>query len=159
ARGADLYQLGDLIAQRRGMGEPADAPAGHCPRLGEAVEHDQRIVWPGMLEERGREGPRVDQAGVDLGGHYPDTALFREIEDRALLVGGHRPAGGIARRVDEDRAGSSVDGVEQLLQVELEAAVALTVKGNVARLAAHQPGGRCDVGPDWRHDHDVVARI
>src|SRR5476649_1017190 len=44
ARGVDLHQLGELLAQCSRMGEPADAPAGHRPRLREALQHEQRIV-------------------------------------------------------------------------------------------------------------------
>ena len=141
------------------MGQPADAPAGHRPRLGEAVQHQQRIVRPGQLEERRRDRPRVDQPGIDLVGHDPEAALAGEIEQRALLVGGHGPARRIARRVDEDRARAVVDRVEHLLQVERPAAVPAAVERHVLGLAAHQPSGRGDVRPDRRDDHDVVARI
>src|SRR5437660_672578 len=64
ARGVDLHQLGDLLAERRRMGEPADAPTGHRPRLGEAVEHDQRVVRSGQLEERRRHRTGIDQPGI-----------------------------------------------------------------------------------------------
>ena len=141
------------------MRQPAHAPTRHRPRLGEGVEHEQRIVRPGQFEERGRDGPRVDQAGIDLVGHDPYAARPGEIEQRALLVGAHRPARRIARRVDEDRARTIVHRVEHLLQVELPAAVRLAVERHVFGLAADQPGGRGDVRPDRRDDHDIVAGI
>ena len=125
ARGVDLHQLGELVAERRRMGQPADAPAGHRPGLGEAVEHEQRIVGPACSRKDGATLRVVDQAGINLVGHDPEAALAGEIEQRALLVGGHHPASRIARRVDEDRAGPRVDRVEQALHIELPATVGL----------------------------------
>ena len=114
---------------------------------------------PACSRNDGRDRARIDQPRIDLVGHDPDAALLGEVEQRALLVGRHRPARGIARRVDEDRTRLVVDRIEHLLQVELPAAVRLAVERHILGLAAHQPGGRGDVRPDRRDDHDVVTGI
>ncbi len=141
------------------MRQPADPPARHGPWLGEGVEHDQRIVRPGLFQERGRDRTRIDQARIDLVGHDPHAALLGEVEQRALLVRAHRPARGVSRRIDEDRARAVVDRVEHLLQVERPAAVRLAVERHILRLAPDQPGRRGDVRPDRRDDDDIVAGI
>src|SRR5471032_795637 len=123
ARRVDLHQLGDLVAERRRMREPAQSPARHRPGLGEAVEHQDRIVGACDLQERRCNRAGIDQARINLVGHDPEAALLGEVEECPLLVGRHRPTGRIARRIDEDRARTLVDAVEYLLEVELPAAV------------------------------------
>src|SRR5471032_204380 len=135
-RGVDLHQLGNLVAERRRMREPAQSPARHRPGLGETVEHQHRIVRSRDLEERRRNGARVNQARIDLVGHDPEAPLLGEVEQGALFVGRHRPAGRIAGRIDEDRARALVDAVEDLLEVQFPAAVRFALERHVLGLGA-----------------------
>ena len=85
--------------------DPADAPAGHRPVLGEGVDEEDAVV---LLHRRRRRRARAraveDEAAVDLVGDDPEAALAGKREDGAKLVLGRRPAGRVGRRVDEDRA-------------------------------------------------------
>ena len=59
ARRVVFDQLADLRHQRVGRDDPAEPPAGHQPRLREAVRADDACVAVGEVEERRRARPRA----------------------------------------------------------------------------------------------------
>ena len=64
---------------------PAQPPAGHRPGLGEAVEHEHRLVRAGELQEgRRRVGAGQHVAVVDLVGDQPEPVPPAQVEQRLL---------------------------------------------------------------------------
>ena len=95
-------------AERSGGADPADAPAGHRPVLGEGVDEEDAVVRIGdVVEGRRRARPVIDEAAVDLVGDDPEAALARARARIARSSSSRRgPAGRIGGRVDEDARGS-----------------------------------------------------
>ena len=48
AFGKNRHRLGEVLRRHH----PAEPPAGHRPGLGEAIQHEHRLVLAGELEER-----------------------------------------------------------------------------------------------------------
>ena len=92
-------RLGDVL---RG-GEPADAPARHRVRFGNAVDDDRALLH---LFADLRDGEVlhavVDELGVNFVGEHPDARLFADLADGAdLRLGIHR-ARGVGRGVEDE---------------------------------------------------------
>ena len=143
------------------MHQPADAPAGHRPGLGEAVDHEHRVVRFGDGQERRRMRRAViDQGAIDFVADDGDAALAREIQDAFLFVRRQHPAGGIAGRGEEHRLGARVAGVEQFVEIQMPAAARSSPRPAAPAAAPRRRlGGLEDVGPDRRDDHDIVAGL
>src|SRR5262249_28231922 len=70
--GVELDELVDDRGEARRHDHPADAPAGHGPGLGEAVDDDERAIGRRPLEERRRgRYAAIDDARIALVGHDP----------------------------------------------------------------------------------------
>src|SRR3546814_16796390 len=95
--------------------------------------------------------PRIDLVGDD-----PDAVRPREVEDGPLLVAVHRPAGRIARRVEEDDPRAVVAGGEQTVDVQAPDTV-LQVERHEPSLRTAGFGGADAVRTDWRHANRVIA--
>ena len=137
------------------MGQPADAPAGHRPGLGEAVDREHAVAVLGDLQDRGRDVAVEIEPVVDLVGDDPDAGAAAEVEQRLQLLRARRPAGRVGRRRQEDGARAGIAGGEQ--RVEVEPPVGVEVERDGTRLAADQVDGVVDVRPLRRDIDDVGA--
>ena len=141
------------------MRQPAEPPARHRPRFGEAVDHDQPVVGLGHVEERGRARPVVGEPDIDLVGDDGEAAPAARRQQVALLVRLHHPARRVAGRVDEHADGAVVANIQHAVEIEAPAAVGIGRERHHAGLAAHDVDRLDAVGPH-RPDHDhVVAGI
>ena len=61
---------------------------------------------------------------VNLVGNEQDAALPAKIEQLLLILWGHHPTGGVARRIDVDRLGVRLHGGCNLAKVQAPAIVA-----------------------------------
>ncbi len=93
----ELDQFAKQGAKARGCGQPSKAPARHQPGLGKAVDDDNLVLVLAYRHEGRRHRAVVDDAGIDLVGDDPNAPASGEVEDGPLVVGGHQPAGRIAR--------------------------------------------------------------
>ena len=125
--------LGDLL---RG-GEPADAPARHRVRLGDAVDDDRMILHP-LADLRHGEVlyAVVDELGIDLVGEHPNARLFAHRGQGAdLRLGVHR-ARGVGGRVEDEHLRLGGDRLFEVFGGDLEV-VLLVPLDEHARAAAH----------------------
>src|SRR5580765_1593712 len=101
------------------MYEPTDTPTSHCPRFGEAVDDEHRIVWLGDFQEGGGMlFVVVDQRAIDFVADDGDAALAGEFEQGALLLARRCPTCWISGRCDEDRFRARIAGKEQLVEIK-----------------------------------------
>ena len=97
-------QLGDP----GGRADPADPPARHRVRLGEATEHDGALPRAGQRAEAGvRAG--VGEPVVDLVGDEVEVVLLGERHQRLERGAGLHGAGRVGRRPDQDGLGTCRD--------------------------------------------------
>ncbi len=101
--------------------DPADAPAGHRPVLGEGVDEDDAIVGLHDIKEGSRAATTIIEMRVDLVGHDPETLAPRDVENGAQIIKRRGPAGRIGGRVDEDAAGFGPIALSSLLRSSFQA--------------------------------------
>ncbi len=89
-----LRQLFKLADSLRWRDQPAEAPAGHTEVLGEAVEHERRVV---DFQHTGRIGA-IGEAVVDLVHHQMPAAAFQRSRQASQIVPCQQGTGGIGRR-------------------------------------------------------------
>ena len=156
AGGRILDQILEQCGRARDGAQPADAPAGHRPVLGERVDEEDAVLRLHDVHEGRRAAAAEMEQRIDLVGDDPQAVPAAKIEDRLqrLAVGG--PAGRVGRRVDEYRLGARRDGRRELLDVADPAIVALA-KRHGDRLAAADGGGRGEVRPGRRQVDRLVA--
>ena len=152
-----LDQVLEHLAERLRPDQPADAPAGHRPVLREGADDDQPLVRRADLQEGRRDVHAIDQAAVDLVGDDPQAALPGEVAHGDLVLPAHRPAGRVARRVDEEGLGARADGIEQPVEIERPAGVA-EAQGHADDPAADDIDRRADIRPHRRRRHHLVVR-
>ena len=132
-----------------GMHQPADAPAGHRPGLGEAVDDEDRIVVVGDRAETTAHAPRRHRSAC----HRPRRLMMAmprcaaEIQDGLLLVAAVsiQPVG-LPGEADEHRLGARVAGVEQLVEIQMPAAGCSSPRPAAPAAARRRPPwrpGRC----------------
>ena len=148
---------GHLLAVAGGHHHPAEPPAGHCKRLGEAVEDDQRVVGSRNLEEGGRRVAVEYVAVIDLVREDDDAALAAEVEQPPLFRRRHDPTRRVAGRVDEERAGVRARGGEHVFQVQ-RPAVGAEPLAHEGELRARHLERPVDVRPIGADDQRMVAR-
>ena len=146
-----------MLAVARGNDHPAESPAGHGERLGEAVDDDQRVVRRGNRQKGRRGVAGEDVAVIHLVGDDDDAARPAEIEQSLLFGTRHDPAGGVAGRVEKQGFGLRRGRGEQVVEVEPPAVGFEALPHEVEGRARHLERA-VDVGPVRADDQAVVAR-
>ena len=157
ARVAALGHRGHLLAVARGDDHPAEPPAGHGERLGEAVDDDQRVVRRGNRQKRRCGVAREDVAVIHLVGDDDDAARTAEIEQPLLFGARHDPAGRVAGCVEKQGFRLGLDRGEQVVEIEPPAVRSETLPHEVEGRARHLER-TVDVGPVRTDDQAVIAR-
>ena len=88
----------------------------------------------------------IDQTGIDLIGHQPQAPLAAEFQQRFLVFTRHDPAGRVAWRIDKDRTGLFVNGIEHGFQIKLPAKT-IKCEGCSAKLAPKHVDGALYIRP------------
>jgi len=159
ARRVVLDELAE-VGHERGRGDdPAQAPAGHQPRLGKAVGADHALVRRGQVEERRRRRHvvAVIEAFVHVVGHEPDAVPAAVIEDRQLLASGERPSGRVVRRVDERKPRAGCERRQQPVEVELPHA-ATALERDALDVRRQDLRNLDEIRPKRRHHDHAIAR-
>ena len=156
-----LDEVLDRRSERRRRLEPADAPAGHGPVLGEGLhEQDAVVRLHDVVEGRraavDRQGLVVDEAGVDLVGDDPQAVPPRERENGTEVVEARGPAGRVGRRVDDKRAGARRHGVAEAIDIERPACGTARHRHR-DRPRPRDRDGAVEIRPGRRRDENLVA--
>ncbi len=162
AGGVELDELAHRLGERGRQHQPAQTPAGHEETLGKAVGDDEAVVGLGHVQEAGCRAVRgitfEIQAFVELVRHDPGAGGAAVGQDGALLVGREREAGGVGRRVDDERPRGRRDGLAQRVEVQRPGAAARHQR-HTAHTRAQDQRLRHQVGPGRREHHHLVARV
>ena len=92
---------------------PADTPAGHRVRLGDAINHDQILARRRHFERR-LGTAFVGDASIDLVSEHPPSLVGRKIENGRELITRIHGAGGIAGRIEHQPLRARRRGGRQL---------------------------------------------
>jgi len=111
----------DGFGDRFRCGAPAEAPAGHAPGFGEAVDDD------GVLEMRRREagdafdpGAIVEQMLVNFIAHDEDAFFDADVAEGFDFLGRINGTGRVARGIEDEQARARGDGGAELLRRDFE---------------------------------------
>jgi hypothetical protein len=156
ADGQEVVHLADAGGERRRRHRPADAPAGHAEGLRHAVDRHRAIGHPLDRHQRHVAGAVVDDVLVDLVGDRDDVPRAAEGGDRLELVAAEDLAGGVVRRVDDDRPGLRRERRGELVGIERPAGRA---QRHVPGRGARQDGVRAVVLVERLEDDHLVAGI
>ena len=125
ARGGELDQVLDHLAERRRRLEPADAEAGHRPVLRQRLDEQDLVVRRHHVVERGRAGAVVGDAAVDLVGDDPKPMPARDRQRRGDFLARRDEAGRVGGRVEENEAGRRRHRARELVRIEAPAAASV----------------------------------
>ncbi|MDT4844101.1 hypothetical protein FQZ97_780440 [compost metagenome] len=158
AGAAVLDQLADVAQHRRRHDDPAQAPSGHAPGLGEGIAADDPVLGRRDVQE-GRRARRIEaDALVDIVADDPDAQAPAVREDGFLRLARKRPARRVVGRVQQQRAGARPKRFQKALLVEHP-----TGRGELQcdglDVRAQHLGHLHQVGPQRRHGHDAVAGV
>ena len=142
---------------RRGH-DPAEAPPGHGPGLGERVDRDDRVVGSGAAQGERRVRPAVAEPRVGVVDDEPDPVAPAVPDDRVQLLGPDGPSRGVAGAVEEHQPGAVADLVEEPPHVQ-RPAVRAGAQGVLGHGGAADAQRLADVGPDRADHHGAVAGV
>lgn len=150
-------ELVGSLGDDSGGGDEADAPAGHCKALGNAVNGDDTLLDFGELGDALVAAHEVDVL-IDLVGHNEEVLMTGDdLGDTLKLFLGVEHAGGVAGGREHDELGARGDGGFELLGGDLE--VVLKLGFHEDTLALGEADELLVGDPEGGGDDDLVAGI
>ena len=126
----------DRIRDRRRSDGPSHAPSGDTVGFRKAIDGDRAIGHAVEARDRDVLGVVVDDVLVNFVGDGDDIELDAEIANQFEFRQGEHFAGGIVRRVQNDRLGVVVKGGTQFAFIEGPLAIRRAVADAASRIAA-----------------------